>query len=55
MDTRELLLLVRWADKARQDDDFWRRLVVAANCYPLETQMQILNLVKEYATANGRN
>lgn len=45
MTTRELLLLVRWADTARADSDFWQRIRAGSAAYSVEVQAAILKLI----------
>lgn len=45
MTTREFLLLVRWADTARSDSDFWQRIRAGSVAYSVEMQAAILELI----------
>jgi len=53
MKTRKLLRIIRWADEARKDDEFWRRVLIAGTAYPIETQIALHELVKQSRKAKS--
>ena len=44
----EFLKLIKWADTAKKDSDFWKRVLSASAAYPIEQQIRIAELVKQY-------
>lgn len=48
MTTAELWAIVRWADMAELDADFWRRLWFAAAAYPLGVCLMVRGFVARF-------
>lgn len=46
----ELVKLVRWADTAKNNEEFWKRIMIASTIYPIENMLRMSELFK---LANG--